>query len=391
MSDLISIIQKLAPSPEDDHELRDAVRAHIRTIQSSARADCRQLVQDVEKVVKLSPQETFRFDEQGFAMLNVGGRTWDAGCFETVSIANLRTHAKSVERTELAPKLRLWVLDGANPATDIGALQATTDGALFQVASQFNCLESPGPHITAISNYFDDFTQGPRASISAFPATMLRHYSAPKKGGGYFTQHTNGAQIKLLAEACGEGVCDNGYFTGKRLSDPERVVRRLEENFEKIHVGIHDGAQVVLGYNWYGEVDESASRKIAQVFTSTVAGGDYDGRINLGENAFHRSSTQLLRAAYLGTLLSAICLGRKRVVLTLIGGGVFQNSINVIWNSIEWALEQVSPILPFDLDVFLNGYNLHRLIDLDEFLPSVRLHHGAILEMSESALVTVRR
>ena len=34
-------------------------------------------------------------------------------------------------------------------ATDIGSLQATAGpGMLFQVASQFNCLEAPGPFVT---------------------------------------------------------------------------------------------------------------------------------------------------------------------------------------------------------------------------------------------------
>ncbi len=33
------------------------------------------------------------------------------------------------------------------------------------------------------------------------------------------------------------------------------------------------------------------------------------------------AARQLLRAAYLGTLLAAVSLGRTRVTLTLIGGG----------------------------------------------------------------------
>ena len=51
--------------------------------------------------------------------------------------------------------------------TDIGALQASAPpGSLFQVASQFNCLESPGAYVTPVAAYLGDPTQGPRASIS---------------------------------------------------------------------------------------------------------------------------------------------------------------------------------------------------------------------------------
>ena len=66
-------------------------------------------------------------------------------------------------------RLRLWVLDGASAATDVGGLQATAaPGSLFQAASQFNCLESPGPYVTPVAQYFHDRTQGPRARSRHF-------------------------------------------------------------------------------------------------------------------------------------------------------------------------------------------------------------------------------
>ena len=40
----------------------------------------------------------------------------------------------------------------------------------------------------------------PRASISAFPATLLRHYAAPAPDGRRFVQQTGGPQIDLLAD-----------------------------------------------------------------------------------------------------------------------------------------------------------------------------------------------
>jgi len=51
-------------------------------------------------------------------------------------------------------KARLWLFHGVSPMKDIGALQATSgDGTLFQVASQFNCLEATGPHVSRVADY----------------------------------------------------------------------------------------------------------------------------------------------------------------------------------------------------------------------------------------------
>ena len=70
--------------------------------------------------------------------------------------------------------------------------------ALFQVASQFNCLEAPGSFVVPVADYLHDPTQGPRASVSAFPATLVRHYAAPQPGGQRFVQASNGPQIMLV-------------------------------------------------------------------------------------------------------------------------------------------------------------------------------------------------
>src|SRR5207237_739638 len=141
----------------------------------------------------------------------------------------------------------------------------------------FNCLEAPGSFVTPVAEYFHDPTQGPRASISAFPATLVRHYAAPH-------------------------------------------------------------------------------RTSAQVLTATIAGGMYG---DLGEEAAGAAiCRQLQRAAYLGTLLAAAALGKRRVALTLIGGGVFANPIRTIWDAILWASDQDVPFLHTELSIVVNGRNL---------------------------------
>lgn len=165
----------------------------------------------------------------------------------------------------------------------------------------------------------------------------------------------------------------------------------MVDRFDRIRVGVHDAAQVVLGYNWDGEVEGSESRRIAQVFTSTVAGGGYGGERALGA-AFDGVCRQLLRAAYLGTLLAAISVGRTRVVLTLIGGGVFENQISLILEAILWAVVEVERLVVADLSVVINGRSLGNQIDLPSaILPLVRSRGGAIIRFDRDGIRDVLR
>ena len=394
MNDLIDLLLTNGEKPAHLSVLRREVELHTAALRASAGRGNRGQVARAEEVVCSSPAAAFAFDSDGFATLSAAGHRWQAGRFETLSIGALRERTRRKRSGATTPQVRLWVFDGASPVTDIGSLQAGGGAStLYQVASQFNCLESPGPSVTSVANYFSDGTQGPRASISAFPATLLRHYGAPGADGERFVQTTDGHQIDLLRDACGPGVVRNGYFTGEGIDDRKALATALESRFEAIRVGVHDGAQVVLGYNWDGAVADAEKRGIAQVFTSTVAGGGYGGERHLGTSAFVAACRQLLRAAYLGTLLAAADLGRTRVVLTLIGGGVFHNPILLIWEAILWAIEEVRPFLSGNLEVIVNGYSdLGRLIDLGKLvLPAVRDRGGAILSFDHTGLTRIRR
>lgn len=389
MTNLLDLVLTHAPSA-DESQLREAVAAYMREVRASAGKGERGLVTQAERWVQVHPTTAFAFDSAGVATLHVGPHRWQAGRFETVSMGELRRRVETSRQG--SGRLRLWVFDGASPATDIGSLQATSgDDTLFQVASQFNCLESPGPYMTSVASYFSDSTQGPRAAISAFPATLLRHYAAPGPDGARFVQATNGKQIDLLAEAVGPGVVRNGYFDAEGVADPQAVADALESRFDALRVGVHDAAQVVLGYDWDGAVADSAQRHISQVCTSTVAGGMYRGAANLGPAAFKVAARQLLRAAYLGTLLAAVALGRTRVVLTLIGGGVFHNPIPLIWEAIAWAMDETAPRLSHDLDVVVNGRNLGEVMDIDaSILPEARRRGGAVLRFDHQGLTSLR-
>lgn len=127
--------------------LRDALTAHLRAVAASAVRGDRTLVARAEDEVRRDPAAHIAFDATGLATLCAAGRTFQAGRFEAVRLGELRSKAAEARRVAgaSAARLRLCILEGASPATDIGALQAIAPpDSPFQVASQFNCLESTG-------------------------------------------------------------------------------------------------------------------------------------------------------------------------------------------------------------------------------------------------------
>lgn len=303
-------------------------------VRAQVRRDARALVASAERAVATDPTRIW-FDETGYATLTIDERRLSAGRFDVRTLAELRRGARAAG----SGAVTVSALDGVSALTDIGSLQAfASERTLFQVASQFNCLEAPGPALTKVSHYFSDSTQGPRASISAFPGTLVRHYAAPGGHGMRFVQ-TEEHQLDLLAEALptSAGRVTSGYLMLQNVRDVAAAAAALDERFDQIAVGVHDGVQVVLGHAWDGDVP--GAPRIAQVFTSSLAVGYSQGGSALEAAALCRP---LLRAAYLGTLLAAAGLGKARVVLTLIGGGVFGNPLLLVWDSIFWAADQAA-------------------------------------------------
>ena len=234
---------------------------------------------------------------------------------------------------------------------------------------------------TPVAEYLHDPTRGPRASISAFPATLVRHYAAPAPNGARFVQTSDGPQLDLLADVCDPGVARvrNGYLRSSDIADRAAFARSLDDRFESIAVGVHDHAEVVLG-----GVDAAPHRTIAQVFTSTIAAGMY-GSLDQ-EAAGATICRQLQRAAYLGTLLAAAALGERRVALTLIGGGVFANPIDAIWDAILWAADHVVAYLHADLSVVVNGRNLGAELPPDALRAAALARGGDLLRFDRTTV-----
>lgn len=367
----------------------DAYQAAV--VASRGRGD-RGLLLRAEADVKAAPHECFVEDAQGQVTLFAAGRRYHAGCFERLSLRELKARARRAQarNRQRSGRLRLFICDGAGPGTDIGALQAfAPPGTLFQVASQFNCLEAPGAFITDVSDYLHDPTQGPRASVSAFPGTLLRHYAAPQADADAprFVQTSDGPQLNLLASVCGPGLArvNSGYLRPDDVDDAAAFARALDDRFDDLAIGFHNDVQVVLGCDWDGGVEASPHRRIAQVFTSTMAAGMY-GDIHSGDAAIQRILWSLQRTAYLGTLLAAAAHGKDQVVLTLIGGGVFGNPIPLIFQAIEWSLAQVASYLHRDLTVVLNGRNVGDHVPVATLGAAAQARSGLFLRLDKNGV-----
>jgi hypothetical protein len=120
-----------------------------------------------------------------------------------------------------------------------------------------------------------------------------------------------------------ERVSRNGYFTGQGIDDLPSVLAALEERFDSICVGVHDDVEVVLGHDWNGS-SQTPPRALRRSSLPRQPGVDMVPPTPR-PRGIEAACRQLLRASYLGTLLAAATLGKDRVVLTLIGGGVFAN------------------------------------------------------------------
>jgi hypothetical protein len=97
-------------------------------------------------------------------------------------------------------------------------------GAVFQAASQFNCLEFQGADYTpekGVAAYVDDRTQGPACAISCAPGTIVRTYFAHEG-----EPQTAGKQINTIEEvvkALGGGITVTNGYSFSTKADLERI------------------------------------------------------------------------------------------------------------------------------------------------------------------------
>lgn len=232
-------------------------------------------------------------------------------------------------------------------------------GALFQAASQFNLLEMAGPGVTpeaGVGIYENDHTQGPACAIACGAGTILRNYYVPLNGA---LGQTANRQVDCLA-GIGAALGNSGgslwtMRNGYGLLSPHGKAtvagllgamdeQELDALRGELRIGLQEDVQVTLG---------GAGHHVTQVYGSALPVA-YGGGTKQQWEAFARL---VLEASYEATLLaacaSAAVSGNRSVYLTLLGGGVFGNDGDWIYEAIERAMKAVGPA---GLDVAIVSY-----------------------------------
>ncbi len=283
-----------------------------------------------------------RFSLEGTTLTSsVNGRAFDAGHFETPSIAELRSRVgppqgrPTVRHVEIGDILELH------------AAQENRD-AMFQVASQLNCLEFADPRETpedGITAYASDPTQGPACSLAAAAATVYRNYFVPVEQD--VGQRAN-RQLNNLSDALALLGPDEAFATvtnGYAFSDTERLQASAaalkaagrDAFIERMRIGVQTGAQVTFSSRF---TEPNTQTHVSQAFCSALSCG-YD---RSPRHLWAPLATSVLDAAYEATLLAAragvaegTCSGV--VWLTFLGGGAFGNDPTWIATALARAID----------------------------------------------------
>mmetsp|Transcript_51077 Transcript_51077/g.150608 ORF Transcript_51077/g.150608 Transcript_51077/m.150608 type:complete len:346 (+) Transcript_51077:158-1195(+) len=271
------------------------------------------------------------------------GASFHVGPFEVASVAELRRRA--AEGGAALGECDLGGLSFKNVVGDARGLHgaAANAGAVFQVASQFNCLEMVEPGVRpedGVTRYYSDATQGPACAISCAAATVFRNYFVNGSGQG------RGCQVDCLAPV-GElvGNAKEGYWrmsNGYCMPSGPGSIARLS-GLLKADAGLAEGVSSALqvGVHWDTEVGDK-NHRVCQVFSSALPVSYAKSTRSEDWQPFAQA---VLDGTFSATLAAAAVLAAQRrervkVYLTMVGGGAFGNRTMWIIAALRAALRE---------------------------------------------------
>lgn len=302
-------------------------------------------------------QASFEYDStSGVLKSRVNGREFQAGTFSTPSLGELQRSCSLAQARAAFP----GPLVVKEVVADVGELHGSQENqhALFQAASQFNCLEFVAEDVVpedGISHYHKDKTQGPACATACAPGTVVRNYFALEGCG-----QTSQKQVECLAEM--EKLLDNksqNYFRvqgGYSLANEDGISRlgeRLSKDRDlresarsKLRVGVMSDTQVTC--KSFGSRDHEGPAGHTQLVTQVYCSACAVGYAQASRAAWAPFASLVLEGAYEATMYAALRNaiehegenGSRRVFLTALGGGVFQNSIEWIVGAMERAFSR---------------------------------------------------
>ena len=262
----------------------------------------------------------------------------NCGTFTEITVKTLIDKC-NVRINKSPQKIDLIVRDKfhKNHLFDTSNIQLTANqGTLFQVASNFNCFETPNKRTNIysgqyLSNLINDPTQGPAASGGALYGALYRLILNKRK------------PINLLSFTGMNPI--NGKLEHKeilKLPSPSCIKVGFQANTLACIDTTKKGMSKI----------SSVTNLINQVFCSTVI-LRHDG---LDNETKSRLSRPFLRAAYIGTYCVAATNSLTDICLTLIGGGSFKNPIETIIEEIITTHRKYSQYLQPGTNITLPVY-----------------------------------
>ncbi len=292
-------------------------------------------------------------------------RSYVYGRLETPSLADLRDAVPEIEGQGARSRLQEVVADVQDLHAD-----PSNAGAMFQVASQFNLLEMPGPNVCpedGISNYQYDHTQGPACAIACGAATIYRNYFHEVEGQKGQSWNRQVDCLKGMGELLGNDAgrlwrMQNGYALPTReglVEIAKHLNRASEEEIEQLRDSLR------IGIQWFAEVTRAAKPQlVSQAYCSALPVAYTEHPKELWE-PFARL---VLEAAYEATLWAAMQNAREgnhRLFLTLLGGGAFGNRKEWILDALHAALDRC-PATGLDIRIVSYGHHDRDVCDLVE-------------------------
>lgn len=295
-------------------------------------------------------KDIFGFDESDLDLsifkegrVESKGGTYKTGTLDVPSVSELR------ERIRLTPK------KGRNKITEQLAnvvslhRDENNEGALFQVASQFNLLEMISHDTTpeeGITRYIHDRTQGPACAMACAAGTLYRNYK---------TRINTLRDIENLLMPQKYWTVKNGYAMFE-----ETQLDKLNERIEDLREEIIDRLRV--GIQWETEVTPSENKHlVSQIYCSAIP-VSYNRAPNRKFEPFARI---ILEGTYEAAILAAILNRRDRVFLTLVGAGAFGNDRRWAIDAARKALEKYSH---YGLDVRFVTYGAQPAKDIQKLI-----------------------
>ena len=228
------------------------------------------------------------------------------------------------------------------------------NGALFQVASQFNLLEMASPSITperGVGIYEGDHTQGPACAVACGAGTIYRNYFVPVNGQIGQTVNNQINSLEELEKAIwidNEPLwkMQNGY-----LFTTLQNLKKISNQIDKMTLEEYEilKGKLKIGVQWNTEVTlDNTDNIVSQIYCSALP-VSYNNIDNPDE--WESFARLILEATYEATFYTAlqnfVKTGNNKLFLTLVGGGVFGNKK-------EWILDAIKKSILKFLNTPLN-------------------------------------